>query len=331
MADLMPSADDGDDAEVSTPIPSLPIKLEDANEPLLAPTDELDDSTESEPTRLPDVAETSGLVFSSSEARIVLPSQRPRDPRLHAALLFVVVASILGVINGADTIAGDSGMVRDRDFIYSQTQGPGSDSLQGTATLTGVLLLPDGTPATNHTIVVDTLVTGDDGLTHMEFPNTRVDDTGRFRIDGLNPGLNKLHVRNDSHGAEGMSHRILLSPPALFEPFGFTHLTLTYASPSDFDAAENESHVRWIDMSESERGKEPYDPTAAQVYDVFGVLFAGVAVFGLILGGFAWHGKSVLLMRTAAFLTFFSQGYFYSACCLSLLALLVTVGARTDE
>ena len=283
-----------------------------------------------EKTKLPE-ATPRPLIFSTSSAQIILPSEAPRDARLHAALLFIIVAGCLGIINGLDTIAGDSGLVRDRDFIYSQTQGPSGQQQQGTAVLDGVLYHENGTPAMNYTIVVDTLIVDQDGRQHMEFLHTATDEEGRFRLDGLNPGLNMLHVRNDSNSGEGMSHRILLSPPAIFEPLGFTHLKISYAEPSAFDEAANQSGFRWIDMSESERGQELYDPTAAQVYDVFGTLFAGFGALGAFIGIIAWRQKSALLMRTAAFLAFFSQGYWYSACCLGLLGLIVTVGLQTDD
>jgi hypothetical protein len=281
-----------------------------------------------EKTKLPEVTSET-LIFSTSSTQIILPSEAPRDARLHAALLFIIVAGCLGIINGLDTIAGDSGLVRDRDFIYSQTQGPSQQ--QGTAVLDGVLYHENGTSAMNYTIVVDTLIVDQDGRQHMEFLHTATDEEGRFRLEGLNPGLNMLHVRNDSNSGEGMSHRILLSPPALFEPLGFTHLKITYAEPSAFDEAANQSGFRWIDMSESERGQELYDPTAAQVYDIFGTLFAGFGLLGGFIGIIAWRQKSALLMRTAAVLAFFSQGYWYSACCLGLLGLIVTVGLPTDD
>ncbi len=280
---------------------------------------------------LPDVGEPNALVFSTSSARIMLPSETPRHPRLHAALLFVICAASLGIVNGLDTIAGDSGLIRDRDFIYSQTQGPGSDARRGTANLDGVLLFEDGTPAADYIIIVDTLVVEQSGLQHMDFPSTATDAEGRFRLQGLNPGLNKMHVRNQSVSGQGMSHRILLSPPALFEPYGFTHLTIIYADEEAFSEAENATGFMWLDMSEAERGRELYDPTAAQVYDVFGTLFAGFGLLGGVIGLLAWRQKNTLMMRTAAVLTFFGQGYWYSACCLGLLGLMVTIGLTSDD
>ena len=76
-----------------------------------------------------------------------------------------------------------------------------------------------------------------------------------------------MYVVNMSNPSEGMTHRILLSPGALFEPYGFTHLSLDFASPEEFDLIEQKSNglTRWMDLSEEQRGKELYDPTAAAV------------------------------------------------------------------
>ena len=83
-----------------------------------------------------------------------------------------------------------------------------------------------------------------------------------------------MYVVNMSNPSEGMTHRILLSPGALFEPYGFTHLNLDFASPEEFDLIEQKSNglTRWMDLSEEQRGKELYDPTAAAVYDIAGTI-----------------------------------------------------------
>ena len=48
-------------------------------------------------------------VFASTGATLLLPSQMPRDPRMHVALLFILLASILGTVNGYDFIEGEGG------------------------------------------------------------------------------------------------------------------------------------------------------------------------------------------------------------------------------
>lgn len=274
-------------------------------------------------------------VFASTGATLILPSQMPRDPRMHVALLFILLASILGTVNGYDFIEGDSGLVTDRGFIYSQTQTANflSTSAPGSAILTGVLTLHDDSPGVNFTIEVVTPVIDEDGIQRITRPSATTDSQGRFRLEGLNPGLMSMYVVNMSNPSEGMTHRILLSPGALFEPYGFTHLNLDFAAPEEFDLIEQRSNglTRWMDLSEEERGKELYDPTAAAVYDIAGTIFIGISVLAIFFGIVGWRSKSTMLLRTGAGLVFFSQGHYYSSCCLGLIAMLTTFGLHVEE
>ena len=273
-------------------------------------------------------------VFASTGATLILPSEMPRDPRMHVALLFIVLASILGTINGFDFIEGDGGLVTDRGFIYSQTQTANllSTSVPGSAILTGVLILHDGSPGVNFSIEVVTPVVVD-GIEKITRPSTMTDSNGHFRLEGLNPGLMTMFVVNMSNPSEGMTHRILLSPGALFEPYGFTHLNLEFAAPEEFDLIEQESNglTRWMDLREEQRGKELYDPTAAVLYDIAGTIFIGISMIAFFFGIIGWRSKSTLLLRTGAGLVFFSQGHYYSSCCLGLIALLTTFGLQVEE
>ncbi len=273
-------------------------------------------------------------VFASTGATLILPSQMPRDPRMHVALLFILLASILGTVNGYDFIEGDGGLVTDRGFIYSQTQTANflSTSAPGSAILTGVLTLHDGSPGVNFTIEVVTPVV-EDGIEKITRPAATTDSQGRFRLEGLNPGLMTMFVVNMSNPSEGMTHRILLSPGALFEPYGFTHLNLDFAPPNEFDLIEQKSNglTRWMDLSEEERGKELYDPTAAAVYDIAGTIFIGISVLAIFFGIVGWRSKNTMLLRTGAGLVFFSQGHYYSSCCLGLIAMLTTFGLHVED
>ena len=273
-------------------------------------------------------------VFASTGATLILPSQMPRDPRMHVALLFILLASILGTVNGYDFIEGDGGLVTDRGFIYSQTQTANflSTSAPGSAILTGILTLHDGSPGVNFTIEVVTPVV-EDGIEKITRPAATTDSQGRFRLEGLNPGLMTMFVVNMSNPSEGMTHRILLSPGALFEPYGFTHLNLDFAPPNEFDLIEQKSNglTRWMDLSEEERGKELYDPTAAAVYDIAGTIFIGISVLAIFFGIVGWRSKNTMLLRTGAGLVFFSQGHYYSSCCLGLIAMLTTFGLHVED
>ena len=247
-------------------------------------------------------------IFSSTGATLQLPKDAPRDPRMHVALLFIVVAGLFGVINGLDFIDGDKGLVTDRGFIYSQTQTASfiSQSSPGSAILTGTLTLHDGSPASNFTIEVVTKVT-ENGTQRITRPSNVTDADGRFRLEGLNPGLMTMFVVNNSHDSEGMTHRIILSPGALFEPYGFTHLDVDYASPEAFDIVEEENNglMRWIDLSEEQRGRELYDPTAAAVYDIVGAIFFGIGLIAIVLGGNRLEGKECITIENCRWACFF--------------------------
>ena len=273
-------------------------------------------------------------IFSSTGATLQLPKDAPRDPRMHVALLFILVAGIFGVINGLDFIDGDRGLVTDRGFIYSQTQTASfiSQSSPGSAILTGTLTLHDGSPGSNFTIEVVTTVV-ENGTQRITRPSNVTDAEGRFRLEGLNPGLMTMFVVNNTHDSEGMTHRIILSPGALFEPYGFTHLEVDYESPATFDAVEEENNglTRWIDLSEEQRGRELYYLTEETAYDIVGAIFFGIGLIAIILAIMGWKAKSALLLRTAGGLVFFSQGHFYSACCLGMLAMISTYGLNVSD
>ena len=148
-------------------------------------------------------------VFASTGATLLLPSQMPRDPRMHVALLFILLASILGTVNGYDFIEGDGGLVTDRGFIYSQTQTANllSTSAPGSAILTGVLTLHDGSPGVNFTIEVVTPVIDEDGIQRITRPAATTDSQGRFRLEGLNPGLMSMYVVNMSNPSGSKSSK----------------------------------------------------------------------------------------------------------------------------
>jgi len=66
------------------------------------------------------------------------------------------------------------------------------------------------------------------------------------------------------------------------------------------------------------------DPSAATGYILVGFAFMGIS---LISAGFAiWSLKSgsVLVLRTATVLAFFTMGHYYSACVFGLMAFLLT-------
>ena len=278
-------------------------------------------------------APKSSTTFASSEATLLLPKDRPRHPRLSAAAFILILSGILGIWNGYDYIDGDDGLITDRGFIYSQTINP---AVEGTAIFQGVLINADtGEPAENYTISI--FVIYDEGTPEQrnEYVRNVTDEKGRFYLEELNPGLVELTISNNSNPAEGATHRLLLSPPALFEPYGFTRLQLEYPSQADFDAVREETNgvEEWLDFREYERvnGKELYDPTAGAMYDMVGTMFAGLGMITVVAASLGWQRNSAGLVRMAAVTGFFSQGHYYSACCMGMLAGLLTIGVRGSD
>jgi hypothetical protein len=138
-----------------------------------------------------------------------------------------------------------------------------------------------------------------------------------------------LIVSREGH-RDVFANRVLLSPPALIEPIGFTTLDFVFPSSERFAAAPCESandsdcEIRTIDRTSSQMDHPLMDPSAATGYILVGFAFMGVS---LISAGFAiWALKSgsVLVLRTATVLAFFTMGHYYSACVFGLMAFLLT-------
>jgi hypothetical protein len=278
--------------------------------------DVADSTSETVLVGLPDVGES---VFSSSGARIILPSEQARHPMVFwlSALLFGT--AILGLVNGLDYINGDSGLINHRRFINMDTQG----AAPGSAILLGTVVYEDGSLAENH--IVQVTVKREDG-TIIEKANTS-DENGNFRIDGLDPGVQVLLIANGSRGtAQLVQHLILLNPPPkmTFEPVGFTTLRLTFPSDATFEAeSEDGSFLNYVPY-EAANEKELYDSSAAGLYVMIGVGFSGIAVIAMVATAIGFRDGGRGMLRMAAVFAFLSQGPYGSACCLGLLAFALT-------
>jgi len=185
-----------------------------------------------------------------------------------------------------------------------------------------------GTPLVNATVYVSWL---DDTTQFWVAEETHTDDSGAYFFEGLDPGLVRVDiiVSRDGH-RDVYANRVLLSPPALIEPIGFTTLDFTFPPSEAFAAAPCESanesgcEIRTIDKTPSQMDHPLMDPSAATGYILVGFAFMGIS---LISAGFAiWSLKSgsVLVLRTATVLAFFTMGHYYSACIFGLMAFLLT-------
>ena len=259
-------------------------------------------------------------VFQNSGATIKLPSQTPLQPRAMFAALLALLAASAGFYVGMDYLDGDTGMYTHRQLIFTQSVGAPNES----AILTGVLLDGDGEPLNNYTLE------GHLAFRRNVYANTSED--GSFRMEGLDPGQMTLDIASPE--GDRFTNLVLLNAPAAFEPFGFTHLVIEWPSESEFDNGQELSlGGNWIDLSESQRenGTQPYDQTAAAMYDMFGTGFIGLGAITLVLAAIGVKNKNTGLIRTATVTGFFSMGHFYVSCGFGLIGFLLTLSLIRRE
>ncbi|HIF04062.1 MAG TPA: carboxypeptidase regulatory-like domain-containing protein [Candidatus Poseidoniales archaeon] len=270
---------------------------------------------QTEPEELLAMPPEEGATFESSGARIVLPSEQELHRRAMLAAFLALIAASAGIYVGFDYMDGEDGMYTHRQFIYAQS----TSAPDASATLTGTLLLADGSPAANHTLTILVLSSG--------VVRTNTSSDGSFKMEGLDPGVAILDIESPDDSLL-WRNRILLSPPASFEPTGFTHLKLQWPTDAEFKSGVNLNGRFWLlDLSESQRenSTEPYDLTAGAMYDMFGSLFIGLGVISITIALIGLKRKSTGLIRLAAITGFFSMGHLYVSCGFGLVAILLTM------
>ena len=275
-----------------------------------------------ESTYLDEVVEETPMLFASSETVLTI-----EDPRLHpigkATAIFLLFTCMMGFLNGLDYASPNDGLVRPDEFVYRLALTAPDD----TATFTGTVVDEAGQPIENATVYLSWL---DDTTSIWVSEENYTDEAGRFSFEKLDPGLIRvdLILARDGH-RDVFSNRVLLSPPALIEPIGFTTIDFEFPSsqvfaeqPCEDGAAECE--IRTVDMTPSQMDHPLMDPSAAAGYVLVGFGFMGIA---LIAAGFTlWALKSgsVVLLRTSSILAFFTMGHYYTACIFGLLAFVLT-------
>ncbi len=259
--------------------------------------------------------------FKSSGATIILPSERPLHPRARLAAFLAILAAVAGVYVGLDYLDGDGGIYTHRQMIYAQSTNAPDES----ASLTGLVNNESGEPMANYTITVHT-------GSQSRKVSTYTDSEGRFSFEELDPGVALLDI-DSPDGMHWVRNRVLLTPPSIFEPVGYTHLNLIWPSDEDFDNAISETGHAWIDHSRSqqENGTEPYDLTAGAVYDMFGTAFTGLGLLSIILVMTGTRQRSVGLIRMGGITSLFSMGHLYISCGLGFLATLLTLFLPVDD
>mgnify|MGYP005696168495 FL=1 len=275
-----------------------------------------------EATYLDEVVEETPLLFASSETVLTI-----EDPNLHpigkATAIFLLFTCLLGFLNGLDYASPTDGLVRPDEFVYRLALTAPDD----TATFTGSVVDESGAPLVNATVYLSWL---DDGSGMWVSEENFTDENGRRGFEELDPGLSRVDVivYRDDH-RDVFSNRVLLSPPALIEPIGFTDIDFQFPSAETFaqqpcEGNMDECEIRTVDRTPSQMDHPLMDPSAATGYVLVGFAFMGLALIAAGFSVWALKAGSVVLLRTASVVAFFTMGHYYSACVFGLLAFVLT-------
>ena len=263
---------------------------------------------------------TNSLMFTTTESKLTIEvSELTRVG--HSIAVLVLVTCLLGLVNGLDFTQPESGLVRPDEFVFRFAQNAPDES----AIFNGNVYDDEGEPIDNATVYIS-WYEGDYWNTSSVQTNT----DGFFEIEQLDPGITRVDIIVDrDEYKDRYSNRVLLSPPALFEPIGFTSIDFKIPSMEEFanqpcaDGTTN-CTIREIDNSAKQMDHPLMDSGASLIYSAIGIGFISLAI---LAAGFAiWSMKtgSVYLLRTATVLSFFTMGHYYSACMFSLVAFILT-------
>ena len=274
------------------------------------------------PTYLDDMVDENPVLFASSETVLTI-----EDPNLHpmgkATAIFLFFTCMLGFLNGLDYASPDDGLVRPDEFVYRLALTAPDD----TATFTGSVVDARGNPMVNATVYLSWL---EDATGMWVSEENLTDEAGAFGFEELDPGLIRVDiiVERDDH-RDVFSNRVLLSPPALIEPIGFTAIDFEFPSSEAFaqqpcGGNASECEIRTIDRTPSQMDHPLMDPSAATGYVLVGFAFMGLALIAAGFSLWALKAGSVVLLRTSSVLAFFTMGHYYSACMFGLVAFVLT-------
>lgn len=258
------------------------------------------------------------LMFASSGKKLLLPSDQKVSSSARVLAVLLLVSAISGFVNGLDFTQPEKGIVRPHEWVWSM----GMSAPNGTATLSGIISLADASPAVNHTVVV-VMDPSTSSAQYSWLAETTTDSKGYFILENLDPGMVSFEVNASGNVTKGMQHRLLLTPPsAMLEPIGFTFLELSMPTSEEHLAVWEESGSSyWVDYSDQEMDFPLLDPGAIGTYVMMGFMFIGLAVLAGFFAILAFRSGSIGQLRVSAALSFFTVGFYYSACCFSLLAL----------
>ncbi len=266
------------------------------------------------------VEPTGNLMFTTTESKLTIEVSELTKVG-HSIAVLVLVTCLLGLVNGLDFTQPESGLVRPDEFVFRFAQNAPDES----AIFNGNVYDDEGEPIDNATVYIS-WYEGD----YWNTSSVQTNSDGFFEIKQLDPGITRVDIIVDrDEYKDRYSNRVLLSPPALFEPIGFTSIDFKIPSQEEFanqpcvDGTTN-CTIREIDNSAKQMDHPLMDSGASLIYSAIGIGFISLAI---LAAGFAiWSMKtgSVYLLRTATVLSFFTMGHYYSACMFSLVAFILT-------
>ena len=263
---------------------------------------------------------TNELMIASSGAKLAIEVDEFNSVGNSIAVL-ILVTCLLGLANGVDFTQPESGLVRPDEFVFRFAQNAPDES----AIFNGYVFDDEGEPIENATVYISWY--------EEEYWNTSSSQTnaeGYFELEKLDPGITRVDIIVDRDNyKDRYSNRVLLSPPALFEPYGFTSIDFTIPSQEKFAEQEcadgsDDCTIREIDNSPKQMEHPLMDSGASMIYSTIGIGFIGLSLLGAGFAIWAFKTGSVYLLRTASVLSFFTMGHYYSACLFSLVAFVLT-------
>ena len=282
----------------------------------------MSEGAEDDATYLDEMADETPMLFASSKAVLTI-----EDPNLHpigkATAVFLLFTCMLGFLNGLDYASPNDGLVRPDEFVYRLALTAPDD----TATFTGTVVDEAGQPMINATVYLSWL---DDASSMWVSEENLTDESGYFSFEQLDPGLIRVDIivhRNDHRDV--YSNRVLLSPPALIEPIGFTSIDFEFPSEQTFaeepcQGTSDECEIRTVDRTSSQQDHPLMDSSAQAVYVLVGFAFMGLSLIAAGFSVWALKSGSIVLLRTSSVVAFFTVGHYWSACIFGLLAFVLT-------
>lgn len=287
----------------------------------MAQEESVEDSESAQKDYLDDIIDDSSDVVFSSSTVMLRVEERKLHPRAKWIAILILFVATTGFLNGLDYASPESGLIRPDEFVFALTAGAPENS----AIFLGTVLDEDGNPIENVSIIIQ-WQQNNTWVSQEIF----VDENGSFEQENLTPALTRVDVIKDGEEYKDVyTVPVLLSPPALFEPYGFTEINFIFPSDSEFEQegceeGQENCAIRNIDLREELRQDPFMDSRAAGLYIMVGFFFMGLASISYIFVALAFKTQMIAFVRGAAIMAFFSMGHYYIACLFGLFALALT-------